>query len=44
MYWANNEESEDKKLCGNEKTNREQRRLESCYKPIVGLMTNDDDD
>jgi hypothetical protein len=33
-----------KKLCSSEKTGREQTRLESCYKAILGLITNDDDD
>jgi hypothetical protein len=28
----------------NEKTGREQKRLEGCYKQILGSMTNDYDD
>jgi hypothetical protein len=31
-----------KKLCRDEKTGGEQRKQESCYKPILGLMIYDD--
>jgi hypothetical protein len=44
LYCANNEGRECKKLNRIEKTGREQTRLESYHKPILGLMANDDDD
>jgi hypothetical protein len=43
MYWANNEGREEEKLCRNEKFSGEQRKVESFYKPILGLITYDDE-
>jgi hypothetical protein len=44
MYSANNEGRKDERLCRNEMGGREQSRLESCNKPILGSITGDDDD